>query len=105
MGPPTAAETQDSTQTRRHLQSDMGAFGDSAAAVRPAGGIGFEEAGSGLGARRSLADVSAADAIFVLFSFDFSDVGARTAYYGSGLLWVSHAGKRTLCAPSGQSFC
>ena len=78
MGPPTAAETQDPTQTRRHLQSDMSTFEDSGAAARPAEGIGLEEVGTGLGARRSLAGVPAADAVFVLFTFDFSDVGART---------------------------
>ena len=76
VGPPTAAETQDSTHTRRLMQSDTSAAEDSGAAVRPAEGIGFDEAG--LGARRSLAGTPAVDAIFVLFTFDFSDVGART---------------------------
>lgn len=100
VGPPTGAESQDSTQTRRHLQSDMNAFEDSGAAVRPAEGIGFEEVRSGFGARRSLAGIPAVDAVFVLFTFDFSDVGARTA---SLCLWLATGFARSqanaVCVP------
>ena len=80
VGPPTAAGTQEPTQTRRRLHTDLSALEDSGAAARPAEGAGLNDAGLGLGARRSLAGVPAGDAVFVLFTFDFSDVGARTTH-------------------------